>query len=178
LGHEFVVPAAGDDAAGIDHHDAVDFAHRGQAVGSASRTHNRVAWLSRCPRKPVVQPFFHAGWGGFAHYTSQTYTWHMLFIEAPIFTRLVNNYLDDDEYAALQWALALRPEAGAVIPGSGGIRKLRWAAKGRGKRGGLRVIYYWRNREGEIVLLTLYAKNEAENIPLSVLRELRKEIKP
>jgi len=101
----------------------------------------------------------------------------VLFIEAPTFTRLVHDYLDDDEYAALQWALALRPEAGPVIPGSGGIRKLRWAAKGRGKRGGLRVIYYWRNREGEIVLLTLYAKNEAENIPLNVLRELRKEIK-
>ncbi len=101
----------------------------------------------------------------------------MLFIEAPTFTRLVHDYLDDDEYAALQWALALRPQAGVVIPGSGGIRKLRWAAKGRGKRGGLRVIYYWRNSEGEIVLLTLYAKNEAENISLNVLREMRKEIK-
>ncbi len=66
----------------------------------------------------------------------------------------------------------------AVIPGSGGMRKLRWAGKGHGKRGGLRVIYYWRDRKGEIWLLTLYAKNEAENIPLHVLRELRKEIEP
>ncbi|MHB1941558.1 MAG: hypothetical protein ACYCP0_00670 [Acidiferrobacteraceae bacterium] len=66
----------------------------------------------------------------------------MEFIEAPPFTRLVHKYLADDEYAALQWALTLRPEAGAVIPGSGGIRKLRWAGKGHGKRGGLRVIYY------------------------------------
>lgn len=102
----------------------------------------------------------------------------MEFIEAPLFTRRVHEYLTDDEYAALQWALALRPEAGAVIPGSGGIRKLRWAGKGHGKRGGLRVIYYWRDRKGEIWLLTLYAKNEAENIPLHVLRELRKEIEP
>ena len=100
----------------------------------------------------------------------------MEFIEAPLFTRRVHDYLTDDEYAALQWALALRPEAGAVIPGSGGIRKLRWAGKGHGKRGGLRVIYYWRDSKGEVWLLTLYAKNEAENIPLHVLRELRKEI--
>ena len=56
--------------------------------------------------------------------------------------------------------------------------QLRWAGKGHGKRGGLRVIYYWRDRKGEIWLLTLYAKNEAENIPLHVLRELRKEIEP
>ena len=102
----------------------------------------------------------------------------MEFIEAPLFTRRVHEYLTDDEYAALQWALALRPEAGAVIPGSGGIRKLRWAGKGRGKRGGLRVIYYWRDHKSEIWLLTLYAKNEAENIPLNVLKALRKEIEP
>jgi len=59
---------------------------------------------------------------------------HVLsFIEAPIFTRRVYDYLSDAEYAALQWALALRPDAGALIPGSGGLRKLRWRAEGRGK---------------------------------------------
>jgi hypothetical protein len=65
----------------------------------------------------------------------------VIFIEAPGFTRLVYRHLSDDEYAALQWALVLRPEAGTIIPGSGGIRKLRWGKQGRGKRGGLRVIY-------------------------------------
>ncbi len=100
----------------------------------------------------------------------------MHFIETSIFSRLVGEYLTDDEYAALQWALTLHPEAGAVIPGSGGLRKLRWGATGRGKRGGLRVIYYWRNAAGEIWLLTVYAKNEAENIPAHVLRQLKEAI--
>ena len=100
----------------------------------------------------------------------------MEFIEAPSFTRRLPDYLNDDEYAALQWALALRPEAGAVIPGSGGIRKLRWAGSGRGKRGGLRVIYYWKNRTGKIWLLSVYAKNEMQDIPLHTLKLLRKEV--
>lgn len=100
----------------------------------------------------------------------------MEIIEAPPFTKRVGLYLGHDEYLALQWALLMRPQAGAVIPGSGGIRKLRWAAKGRGKRGGLRVVYYLRSAAGEIWLLTIYAKNEVENLPLNVLRELRKEI--
>jgi mRNA-degrading endonuclease RelE of RelBE toxin-antitoxin system len=100
----------------------------------------------------------------------------VIFIEAPVFSRLVHRYLSDDEYAALQWSLVLRPDAGDVIRGSGGIRKLRWAGKGHGKRGGLRVIYYWQDRKGEIWLLTIYAKNEAEDIPLHVLKALRKEI--
>jgi hypothetical protein len=98
------------------------------------------------------------------------------FIEAPAFSRLVHHYLSEEEYAALQWALVLRPDAGTVIPGSGGVRKLRWAGSGRGKRGGLRVIYYWRTQAGQIWLLTLYAKNEAASLPTSALRALREEI--
>jgi hypothetical protein len=63
------------------------------------------------------------------------------FVETKLFTRLVQEYLSDDEYRALQQALLQDPEAGAVIPGAGGARKLRWGMAGRGKRGGLRVIY-------------------------------------
>lgn len=98
------------------------------------------------------------------------------FIETKVFTRLVGQYLTDDEYLRLQAALAKDPEAGAVIPESGGIRKLRWGLSGRGKRGGLRVIYYLRSQKGVLWLLTLYPKNVAENIPTHVLRQIRQEI--
>ncbi len=98
------------------------------------------------------------------------------FIETPLFTRLVGEYLSGEEYLRLQAALAGNPEAGPIIPGSGGIRKLRWALPGRGKRGGLRIIYYLRSRQGVIWMLTLYPKNVAENIPAHVLRQIRKEI--
>jgi mRNA-degrading endonuclease RelE of RelBE toxin-antitoxin system len=104
------------------------------------------------------------------------YSRNIKFIEAPIFSRLVYDYLTEDEYAALQWALTINPESGRLIPGSGGLRKLRWAGKGKGKRGGLRIIYYWQSNDGEIWLLTLYAKNEAENIPRHILKLLREEI--
>jgi len=98
------------------------------------------------------------------------------FIETKLFSRLVEEYLSDDSYRQLQAALASDPEAGPLIPGSGGLRKLRWGISGRGKRGGLRVIYYVRTKQDEIWLLTLYPKNVAENIPSHVLRQIKKEI--
>ena len=82
----------------------------------------------------------------------------------------------DDEYRQLQAALLERPEAGGVIPGSGGVRKLRWRAAGRGKRGGYRVIYLPRTAQRVIWMLTMYPKNVAEKIPAHVLREIRKEV--
>ena len=72
------------------------------------------------------------------------------FVETPLFTKLLADYLSDDEYRELQSVLSQSPESGSVIPGSGGIRKLRWSMSGRGKRGGLRVIYYLRVGREEI----------------------------
>ena len=72
------------------------------------------------------------------------------FIETPHFTRILDQYLDDDEYSALQGYLSANPEAGVVVPGSGGVRKVRWRAEGRGKRGGLRVIYFAKLAREEI----------------------------
>lgn len=67
----------------------------------------------------------------------------MLIIETPIFTKLVNELMSDDEYRKLQEALVNRPDMGALIKNSGGLRKMRWAIEGHGKSGGIRVIYYW-----------------------------------
>jgi mRNA-degrading endonuclease RelE of RelBE toxin-antitoxin system len=98
------------------------------------------------------------------------------FVETRLFTKLVLEYLSDEEFGALQRALMANPEAGPVIPGSGGVRKLRWAASGRGKRGGYRVIYYVKRANGVIWLLTMYPKNVADNIPATVLRRIREEV--
>ena len=98
------------------------------------------------------------------------------FVETPLFSKLVNEYLSDEEYSRLQQTLIEAPESGAVIRGSGGIRKLRWAAPGRGKRGGYRVIYYLRKPKGVVWMLTMYPKNVADTIPTPVLKKIREEI--
>lgn len=100
----------------------------------------------------------------------------LTFIETKLFTRLIGEYLSDDDYAALQWTLASDPAVGKLVRGTGGVRKVRWGIAGRGKSGGVRVIYYARTHQGEIWMLTIYAKNVTESIPANVLRQIREEI--
>ena len=101
----------------------------------------------------------------------------MLFVETPIFTRELQNLMSDDDYRTLQSALLLRPEAGPIIPGSGGVRKVRWGLSGKGKRGGLRVIYYWNKAHERIYMLLVYGKSSQEDLTQEQLRILRKLVK-
>ncbi len=101
----------------------------------------------------------------------------MEFIETSIFTKLIYTYLTDDEYVGLQGFMLKYPEAGKIVPGSGGVRKLRWSIAGKGKRGGVRVIYYFKKHENEIWMLTIYGKSEMENIPAHILRQIAEEVK-
>jgi mRNA-degrading endonuclease RelE of RelBE toxin-antitoxin system len=100
----------------------------------------------------------------------------MVIIETPIFTKQLQAHLSDDEYRLLQAALLQRPDAGNVIPGGGGLRKLRWAIEGRGKRGGVRLIYYWFTARGTILLLFMYPKNVQENLTQDQLKQLKKVV--
>ncbi len=90
----------------------------------------------------------------------------MEFIEAPAFTRNVSAYLADDEFLQLQMRLAENPETGDLMPGMGGFRKLRWAdsKRSKGRRGGLRIIYYYFPADEQIWLMTIYSKNEASDL--------------
>jgi len=95
------------------------------------------------------------------------------FIELSPFAAVRDKYLDDDEFMALQAYMGEHPDAGDVIPASGGCRKLRWRAAGRGKRGGIRVIYFLRLASGQIVLVMMYGKNVREDIDPRLLKRLK-----
>ena len=97
-------------------------------------------------------------------------------IESPIFTRLWPDYWSEEERGLFSAWLAENPEAGDVVPGSGGVRKVRWSRPGQGKRGGVRVIYYNQVGESLIWLLTIYAKSRQENVPSHILRALKEEL--
>lgn len=105
----------------------------------------------------------------------------MQFIETPVFTAALRRHLEDDSYRALQLALILRPEQGAVIPGGAGLRKMRWASHGRGKRGGIRLIYYWAARLQTFYMLYVYSKNHQGDLTAtqvhSLARLVREELK-
>jgi mRNA-degrading endonuclease RelE of RelBE toxin-antitoxin system len=105
----------------------------------------------------------------------------MRFVETPVFTKRVKDLLPDEDYRTLQIALVLRPEQGPLIKGGGGLRKVRWAPKGVGKRGGVRVIYYWQPDEQVFYMLFVYGKTTQEDLTPDQLRVLvrivREELK-
>ena len=97
----------------------------------------------------------------------------MKIIETPIFRRRLKNIMTDEDYRKLQIDLITRPDAGKIIPGSGGLRKLRWVGSGRGKRGGSRIIYYWFSQEELILMLFIYTKKEQDDLTSEQLRILK-----
>ena len=101
----------------------------------------------------------------------------MRFVETPVFTRTVTALLDEEQYRALQLALALRPEQGDLIRGSGGLRRLRWGLAGRGKRGGARVIYYWDRPTETFYMLYAYSKQEQGDLTPQQVKVLRRLVR-
>ena len=101
----------------------------------------------------------------------------MRIVETPVFTRAVTALVDDEQYRALQLALALRPEQGDVIRGSGGLRKLRWGLAGRGKRGGARVIYHWDRPTQTFYMLYAYMKQEQGDLTPQQVKVLRRLVR-
>jgi len=98
----------------------------------------------------------------------------MVIIETPIFTKQLLTTLTDEEYRLFQASLLERPDSGKVIPGGGGLRKVRWGLEGRGKSGGARIIYYWFSRRATILLLFIYPKNVLEDLTKDQLKQLKK----
>lgn len=97
----------------------------------------------------------------------------MVIIETSVFTRQVKEILSDEEYHALQIALMRRPDVGNLVPGSGGLRKIRWSFRGHGKRGGVRVIYYWALKQERLLMLFMYPKNVRDDLSPDQLKKLK-----
>lgn len=101
----------------------------------------------------------------------------MRFIELPIFTTSLRQHLDDESYRAMQVALSLRPEQGVLIQGGAGLRKMRWGVEGRGKRGGVRTIYYWAVNDDLCYMVYMYAKNEEGDLSPTQIRTLARLVR-
>jgi hypothetical protein len=97
----------------------------------------------------------------------------MVIVETSVFTRQVLDLLADEEYRQLQLILVSRPDIGKIIPGSGGLRKMRWAARGQGKRSGVRVIYYWAVAHDRVLMLFMYPKSERDDLTPTQIKMLR-----
>src|ERR1700731_4096685 len=100
----------------------------------------------------------------------------MLIVETPVFPRRVLKLLSDENYCSLQKVLVADPEVGNLIRQSGGLRKIRWSVRGRGKRGGIRIIYYWAAAQETILMLLIYRKNEQDDLTPEQLRILKRMI--
>lgn len=105
--------------------------------------------------------------------TPLAYNRSMIIIETSVFTRLITELMDDDSYRALQAALIEKPDRGDLIPGSGGLRKVRWKIEGKGKRGGVRIIYYWVTADDQLWMLYAYAKTRQEDLTRDQVKTLR-----
>ena len=97
----------------------------------------------------------------------------MVIVETTVFTKLIKALMSDDEYRELQIALVSRPNLGDLIPGGGGLRKVRWSLPGQGKRGGVRIIYFWVVDDEHIRMLYVYPKGSQENLTQRQLKQLK-----
>ncbi len=102
----------------------------------------------------------------------------MIFTESPAFSRKVYEVLTEDELIALEYQLLLAPDSGDLIPGAGGLRKVRVASRGKGKRGGSRVIYYWYVNPEKIQFCRIYEKSSQSDLSKSELRKILNELEP
>ncbi len=97
------------------------------------------------------------------------------FIELPLFQEVRDELFTDESFSDFQWFLCKYPEAGDVIPETKGCRKIRWKIQGKGKQGGIRVIYFLRNEAGQVVLITAYPKSRTEDISRQLLRQIKEQ---